>query len=406
MIWNAFVIAFRQIRRNFLRSILTMLGIIIGVASVVSMVNFGKATTLNITKSISSLGSNLLIIKPSKSLDSRGVSVGKKLFSLREVNLLRSRIEGQISSLSPASIANAIAQYEGRNLLTNIYGVGDEYFKTTNSQIASGREFDSEEQEVVSKVCVIGDTIRTTLYKEKNPLGSQLRIGNFVCEVVGVLKPKGQGAMGQDQDDLILVPIKTFNSQINSNASLNNIKYVYVSLKDGVDSTQAVKDISKILRDIRDVKEGSKDPFSIMDTKEILKTISSTTQMMTIFITAIAGISLLVGGIGIMNIMLVSVTERTKEIGIRIAIGATGAEVLLQFLVEAVVLSFLGGFLGVLFAVGVSVGLIKFFDMPFVFDLQIVLYALAFSVFIGILFGYLPARRASKLNPIEALRHE
>ena len=406
MIWNAFVIAFRQIRRNFLRSILTMLGIIIGVASVVSMVNFGKATTLNITKNISSLGSNLLIIKPSKSLDSRGVSVGKKLFSLREVNLLRSRIEGQISSLSPASIANAIAQYEGRNLLTNIYGVGDEYFKTTNSQIASGREFDSEEQEVVSKVCVIGDTIRTTLYKEKNPLGSQLRIGNFVCEVVGVLKPKGQGAMGQDQDDLILVPIKTFNSQINSNASLNNIKYVYVSLKDGVDSTQAVKDISKILRDIRDVKEGSKDPFSIMDTKEILKTISSTTQMMTIFITAIAGISLLVGGIGIMNIMLVSVTERTKEIGIRIAIGATGAEVLLQILVEAVVLSFLGGFLGVLFAVGVSVGLIKFFDMPFVFDLQIVLYALAFSVFIGILFGYLPARRASKLNPIEALRHE
>ena len=173
-----------------------------------------------------------------------------------------------------------------------------------------------------------------------------------------------------------------------------------------MDSTQAVKDISKILRDIRDVKEGSKDPFSIMDTKEILKTISSTTQMMTIFITAIAGISLLVGGIGIMNIMLVSVTERTKEIGIRIAIGATGAEVLLQFLVEAVVLSFLGGFLGVLFAVGVSVGLIKFFDMPFVFDLQIVLYALAFSVFIGILFGYLPARRASKLNPIEALRHE
>lgn len=406
MIWNAFVIAFRQIRRNFLRSILTMLGIIIGVASVVSMVNFGKATTLNITKSISSLGSNLLIIKPSKSLDSRGVSVGKKLFSLREVSLLRSRIEGQISSLSPASIANAIVQYEGRNLLTNIYGIGDEYFKTTNSQIASGREFDREEQEVISKVCVIGDTIRTTLYKEANPLGSQLRIGNFVCEVVGVLKPKGQGAMGQDQDDVVLVPIKTFNSQINSNASLNNIKYIYISLKDGVDSTQAVKEISKILRDIRDVREGSKDPFSIMDTKEILKTISSTTQMMTIFITAIAGISLLVGGIGIMNIMLVSVTERTKEIGIRIAIGATGSEVLLQFLVEAVVISFLGGFLGVLLAVGVSVGLIKYFNMPFVFDLNIVIYALIFSAFIGILFGYLPARRASKLNPIDALRHE
>ena len=406
MIWNAFVIAFRQISRNFLRSILTMLGIIIGVASVVSMVNFGKATTLNITKNISALGSNLLIIKPSKSLDSRGVSVGKKLFSQKEVDLLKSRIEGKISSLSPASTSSAVVQNEGKNMLTNINGVGEGYLKTTNSEVYMGREFEGDDFHSISRVCIIGETIRTTLYKDKNPLGSNLKIGNIICEVVGVLKPKGQGAMGQDQDEVVLVPIKTFNSRISSNASLNNIKYIYVSLKDGVDSTQALKEISNILREIRGVKDGDKDPFSIMDTKEILKTISSTTQMMTIFITAIAGISLLVGGIGIMNIMLVSVTERTKEIGIRIAIGATGGEVLLQFLVEAVVLSFLGGILGVLFAVGVSVGLIKYFDMPFVFDLQIVLYALAFSVFIGILFGYLPARRASKLNPIDALRHE
>lgn len=406
MIWNAFLIAFRQISRNFLRSILTMLGIIIGVASVVSMVNFGKATTLNITKNISALGSNLLIIRPSKSLDARGVSVGKKLFSQKEVDLLKSRIEGKISSLSPASTSNAIVQNEGKNMLTNVNGVGEDYLKTTNSEVYMGREFEGDDFHSISRVCIIGETIRTTLYKDKNPLGSNLKVGNTICEVIGVLKPKGQGAMGQDQDEVVLVPIKTFNSQINSNASLNNIKYIYVSLKDGVDSTQALKEISSILREIRDVKEGDKDPFSIMDTKEILKTISSTTQMMTIFITAIAGISLLVGGIGIMNIMLVSVTERTKEIGIRIAIGATGGEVLLQFLVEAVVLSFLGGILGVLFAVGVSVGLIKYFDMPFVFDLQIVLYALAFSVFIGILFGYLPARRASKLNPIDALRHE
>lgn len=406
MIWNAFVIAFRQISRNFLRSILTMLGIIIGVASVVSMVDFGKATTLNITKNISALGSNLLIIKPSKSLDSRGVSVGKKLFSQKEVDLLKSRIEGKISSLSPASTSNAIVQNEGKNMLTNVNGVGDEYLKTTNSEVYMGREFKEDEFHSISRVCIIGETIRTTLYKDKNPLGSNLKVGNIICEVVGVLKPKGQGAMGQDQDEVVLVPIKTFNSQINSNASLNNIKYIYVSLKDGVDSTQALKEIMNVLREIRGVKDGDKDPFSIMDTKEILKTISSTTQMMTIFITAIAGISLLVGGIGIMNIMLVSVTERTKEIGIRIAIGATGGEVLLQFLVEAVVLSFLGGVLGVLFAVGVSLGLIKYFDMPFVFDFEIVLYALAFSVFIGILFGYLPARRASKLNPIDALRHE
>lgn len=406
MIWNAFVIAFRQIRRNFLRSILTMLGIIIGVASVVSMVNFGKATTLNITKNISALGSNLLIVFPSRALDTRGVSVGKKQFSQKEVDFLRSRLQGQVAFLSPLSSTNALVQYGSKNVTTQINGVGKEYLQATNTQILEGRDFKEEEYQYINRVCLIGESVRKEVYKEQNPLGSNLKIGNIVCEVVGVLKPKGQGAMGQDQDDVVLMPIKTFNSQLNSNGSLNNIKRIFISLKDGVDSASVVSEITEILREIRNVQGGQKDPFEIMDTKEILKTISSTTQMMTLFITAIAGISLLVGGIGIMNIMLVSVTERTKEIGIRIAIGATGGEVLLQFLVEAVVLSFLGGFLGVLLAVGVSVGLIEFFNMPFVFDLQIVVYALLFSIFIGVLFGYLPARRASKLNPIDALRHE
>lgn len=405
MIWNAFVIAFRQISRNFLRSILTMLGIIIGVASVVSMVNFGKATTLNITKNISALGSNLLIVMPSRALDSRGVSVGKKQFSQKEVDFLRSRLQADIAYLSPLSSSSALVQYGSKNVTTTINGVGGEYLKATNSQVLEGREFEDDEFRFINRVCLIGESVRKELYKDQNPLGSNLKVGNFICEVVGVLKPKGQGAM-QDQDDVVLVPLKTFNSQINSNASLNNIKRIFISLKDGVDSTSVASKISESLREVRNVQGGQKDPFEVMDTKEILKTISSTTQMMTIFITAIAGISLLVGGIGIMNIMLVSVTERTKEIGIRIAIGATGGEVLLQFLVEAVVLSFLGGILGVVFAVGVSVGLIRYFEMPFVFDLQIVFYALAFSVFIGILFGYLPARRASRLNPIDALRHE
>lgn len=406
MIWNAFVIAFRQIRRNFLRSILTMLGIIIGVASVVGMVNFGKATTLNITKNISALGSNLLIIFPSRALDTRGVSVGKKQFSQKEVDFLRSRLQGEIAFLSPLSSTNALVQYGNKNVMTTINGIGEEYLQATNTQILEGRDFKKDEYQFINRVCLIGKSVRKEVYKDQNPLGSNLKIGNIVCEVVGVLKPKGQGAMGQDQDDVVLMPIKTFNSQLNSTASLNNIKRIFISLKDGVDSASVVSKITEILREIRNVQGGQKDPFEIMDTKEILKTISSTTQMMTIFITAIAAISLLVGGIGIMNIMLVSVTERTKEIGIRIAIGATGGEVLLQFLVEAVVLSFLGGFLGVLFAVGVSVGLIEYFNMPFVFDLQIVFYALIFSIFIGILFGYLPARRASRLNPIDALRHE
>ena len=240
MIWNAFVIAFRQIRRNFLRSILTMLGIIIGVASVVSMVNFGKATTLNITKSISSLGSNLLIVMPSRALDSRGISVGKKQFSQKEVDFLRSRLQGDIAFLSPLSSTSALAQYSSKNITTTINGIGEEYLKATNTQILEGRDFEEDEFKFIDRVCLIGESVRKELYQEQNPLGSNLRVGNFICEVVGVLKPKGQGAMGQDQDDVILVPIKTFNSQINSNASLNNIKRIFISLKDGVNSESVV----------------------------------------------------------------------------------------------------------------------------------------------------------------------
>lgn len=406
MIWNAFVIAFRQIYRNLLRSFLTMLGIIIGIASVVSMVNFGKATTLNITKSISDLGSNLLIIFPSRALDNKGISVGKKHFSQKEVDFLRSRLQGEIAFLSPLSSTNAMLQRNGKNITSTINGIGSEYLRATNTQVAQGREFDENEYHFINRVCLIGESVKKALYENQSPLGSNLKIGNMVCEVVGVLKSKGQGAMGQDQDDVVLLPIKTFNSQINSTASLNNIKRIFISLKDGVDSEKVSEQIMEILREARNVSENQKDPFEIMDTKEILKTISSTTQMMTIFITAIAGISLLVGGIGIMNMMLVSVTERTKEIGIRIAIGATEGEVLLQFLIESIVLSLLGGLLGVVFSIGISIGLIGYFQLPFVFDFNIVLYALLFSIFIGILFGYLPARRASKLNPIDALRHE
>ncbi|WP_027327237.1 ABC transporter permease [Helicobacter pametensis] len=406
MIWNAIVIAFRQIFRNFLRSFLTTLGVIIGVASVVAMVNFGQATTQRITQGIASLGSNLLIVFPSRALDSRGISVGRLKFSENEVNLLRQRLEGKIYSLATFSNTSALIRYEGKNIMSSIAGVGEEYLRTTNSQILYGRGFDPKEFHQISKVCIIGNSVKKGLYADQNPLGSYFKIGSFVCEVVGVLKEKGQGAMGQDQDDIVLVPFKTYSSLVKSDASLHNIGRIYIALQDGMDSEEMSKEVLKILREIRGVAPNQKSPFEVMDTKEILQMIGSTTKTMTIFITAIAGISLLVGGIGIMNMMLVSVSERTREIGIRIAVGATGGEVLLQFLIEAIVLSVFGGGIGVCVSVGASYALSDHFGMPFVFDISVAFWALVFCVVIGIVFGFLPARRASRLNPIDALRYE
>lgn len=405
MITNAILIALRQIMRNFLRSFLTIIGVVIGVASVISMVNFGKATSQNITQSIASLGSNLLIIFPSRALDSRGISEGRLPFSQREVDFLFSRIQAKIKAISPVSSTNVLAQYSSKNVLTKANGVGEQYLEATNSQISQGREFASDEFHSNARVCIIGNSVKKALY-DTNPLGSNLKIGSFVCEVIGILQEKGQGATGQDQDDVVLMPLKTFNSQINSNASIHNIKRVLVSLKDNVDSQEISTEILKILREARGVREGQKTPFEVLDTKEILQAVSSTTKMMTIFITTIASISLFVGGIGIMNMMLISVSERTREIGIRIAIGATGGEVLLQFLIESIVLSVLGGLLGVAISFGFSYALTQYFQLPFTYDEFVAFYALGFCVVIGVLFGYLPARKASKLNPIEALRYE
>lgn len=227
-----------------------------------------------------------------------------------------------------------------------------------------------------------------------------------MCECIGILEEKGQGAMGNDQDDVILLPLKTYQRSISKSSTLYNISRLMISLKDNVDSTQATIQISNALREIRNVREGQKDDFEIMDTKQIIEMMQNTTANLTIFLGAIAGVSLIVGGIGIMNIMLVSVTERTREIGTRLAIGAMQSEVLLQFLIEALSLSALGGILGVVLAFVGSLGICYAMELPFNFDYTIALVAFVFSAFMGILFGYLPARRASRLNPIDALRHE
>ncbi|OCR05396.1 multidrug ABC transporter substrate-binding protein [Helicobacter pullorum] len=406
MILNAFFLAFRQIRRNFLRAILTMLGVIIGVGAVIIMITLGNGTTQVITERMSSLGSNILLVFPAR--DQTPGKGGRKQFMLQDVEDLELQIGHLVRAIAPLSSTSVLAQFRQGNTQTQAQGINADYFIATNWEVTQGRNFTKEEYRAGSNVCIIGESVRKNLFNTNNvnPLGMRIRLGSIVCDCVGILESKGQGAMGNDQDDVILLPLKTYQRSISKSDSLYNISRLMISLKDEVDSTMAVGEITGALRGIRNIREGQKDDFEIMDTKQIIEMMKSTTANLTLFLGAIAGVSLIVGGIGIMNIMLVSVTERTKEIGTRLAIGALESEVLLQFLIEAVTLSSLGGLIGIILAFFGSLGISHLMQIPFDFDYSVALIAFIFSAFIGILFGYLPARRASRLNPIDALRHE
>lgn len=406
MILNAFFLAFRQIKRNFLRALLTMLGIIIGVGAVVIMITLGNGTTQVITERMSSLGSNILLVFPARNQNIGGG--GRKLFSLENIKALNLQVGHITRAIAPIATTSALVQFRQENTQTQIQGVNTEYFIATNWNLASGTTFSAQDYRAGSNACIIGASVKKNLFDKSatSPLGSRIRLGNIVCECIGILEEKGQGAMGNDQDDVILLPLKTYQRSISKSSTLYNISRLMISLKDNVDSMQATTQISNALREIRNIREGQKDDFEIMDTKQIIEMMQTTTANLTIFLGAIAGVSLIVGGIGIMNIMLVSVTERTREIGTRLAIGAMQSEVLLQFLIEALTLSALGGILGILLAFFGSFGICYLMELPFNFDYGIAFIAFAFSAFMGILFGYLPARRASRLNPIDALRHE
>ncbi|PAF42229.1 ABC transporter permease [Helicobacter sp. 11S03491-1] len=404
MILNAFLLAFRQIKRNYLRAFLTMLGIIIGVGSVIVMVALGNGTTKMITQRISSLGSNLLIVFPAHKLNTGGASL-KRNFTPEEANIIRSRLQG-IQALAPLSSSSVVAQYFGSNTQTQVNGITKDYFKVTNWELAMGIEFDDKDYINGTNVCILGESVKKALFEDKNPLGAQIKIAKTICKVIGVLEAKGQGAMGNDQDDTIVLPFKTYQKYISGKKTLYNVNRIMISLNNGIDTTKATQDLTSILRNVRHIKSGQRDSFEIMDTKEIEKMVSSTTKVLTLFLGCIAGVSLIVGGIGIMNIMLVSVTERTREIGTRLAIGASEGEVLLQFLIEAVVVSSLGGIIGIVLAFFIAWGISYMMHIPFVFYISVAIFAFLFSALIGVMFGYLPARRASGLNPIEALRYE
>ena len=402
MIWNAILLAFKQISRNYLRAFLTMLGIIIGVGSVIVMLALGNGTTQMVRSQIASLGSNLLIVFPARGLNTGGSSLSKK-FTMQEVETLRLRMN-LAKKVAPIANTTPIVQYAGANTQTTANGVTQEYFEVSGWEIAMGRIF--KHDEMSANICILGESVRSALFKTENPLGAKVRVGKSVCEVIGVLKSKGQGGMGNDQDDVILLPFKTFLRDISGVTSTYNINRIMIALKDDVDSTQAVSQVREILRDYRHIKPGQIDTFDVMDTKEIEQRLTQTTKILTIFLSAVASVSLVVGGIGIMNIMLVSVTERTKEIGTRLAIGALESDVLLQFLIESVVVSALGGIIGIVLAFFISWWASYQMNIPFIFDIWTALGAFAFSALVGVIFGYLPARRSSRLDPIEALRYE
>ncbi len=406
MLWNTLLLALREIRRNLLRSFLTILGIVIGVAAVVTMVTVGNGATRAVQSQISSLGSNLLQIRPGQRLGPGMGASGAPAFAIADLEAIATQIAG-VAAAAPEVRGAVTVIAEGRNWSTTVTGTSNAYFQTNNWKLAAGRAFAEDELSAGRAVCIIGATVKRELFgaatSAEAVLGNQVRIKTFSCEIIGVLISKGQAAMGMDQDDTILLPLKTAQRRVTGRTTINTL---LVSLRDDADSASVKRDLHRLLRERRKLSDNDDDNFNVLDTQQIAETLSGTTQLMTSLLGAVAAVSLLVGGTGIMNIMLVSVTERTREIGIRLAIGALEREVLLQFLIEAVALSALGGLVGIVLATGASIGISELMGVPYEFQPGINGLAFAFSAAIGVVFGYFPARRAAQLDPIEALRHE
>jgi len=425
MLGNAFHIAIREIRRNLMRAFLTVLGVIIGVAAVITMVTLGQGTTKAVENQISSLGSNLVMLRPGMGFGPRSSSAGVPNFTEADVEALQAQIFG-IAAIAPVTSSNLSTIFRQNARSTSITGTTPPYFNINNWTLVSGRFFDETDLRSGAAVCVIGDTVKTELFGAEDPVGQLIRIGKSSTsasnstsnnsseketpysssfQVIGVLTPKGQAGMG-NRDDTIIVPITALQRRLTGRTSARDISQIAISAEDGASSERLVSDITSLMRSRRNLDRNEDNDFNVFDTREIAETLSASTKMMTMLLAAVAGVSLLVGGIGIMNIMLVSVTERTREIGIRLAIGARAREVLLQFLVEATTLSCIGGLTGIAIAFLLCYGLAKLIQVPFLFDLRINVIAFLFSAAVGIVFGFAPARRAAALDPIDALRHE
>lgn len=431
MLWNTMLLALREIRRNVLRSVLTILGIVIGVAAVIIMVTIGGGATVQVKQQISSMGSNLLMVTPGKRLGP-GQATSSVPFKEADARAIAGEV-ASVAAVAPVSSQSAKAVFGNQNWSTQVVGSSNQYLSVTNRSIRSGRQFTDSESRSGAAVCIIGETVQTKLFGRQEAVGEKIRLhgtstsssagtsssssnagssgssstsstsSKLSCEVIGLLAAKGQSTMGTDQDDLVVIPLATYQRRLAGN---QDVSMIQISVEEGVATGKVQQDIVRLLRERRHLSPSDDDNFNVMDMKEIVRMLTGTTQMMTALLSAVAAVSLLVGGIGIMNIMLVSVTERTREIGIRLAIGALENEVLMQFLVEAVVLSSFGGLVGIVLALTSSLWLAGILGVPFVFNGGIVLLAFLFSAAVGVIFGYFPALKAARLDPIEALRHE
>lgn len=401
MFGNTILLALRSIRRNLLRSFLTILGIVIGVSAVITMVTLGNGATVAVQTQIQGLGTNLLQIRAGMRMGPGAAPA--PAFKDTDALAIEQQIGG-IAAVAPEARSSVTLVADGRNWSSTVIGSNNEWLKTGNWKLSQGRAFTDEELRAGASVCVIGSTLHRELFQgTADVLGRALRVKAFSCTIIGVLESKGQGAFGNDQDDQVLIPLKTLQRRVTGNTRVSTL---LVSMADDSDPERVKTSLRDLLRELRKLAPSDEDNFNVLDTKQLADTMAGTTKVMTTLLGAVAAVSLLVGGIGIMNIMLVSVTERTREIGLRLAIGALEREVLLQFLIEAVVLAALGGLIGIAIAAVASVGLAQVMQVPFIFNPMVNALSFVFSAAIGVVFGYFPARRAAQLDPIEALRHE
>ena len=402
MVREAIVLALRAILRNVMRSSLTVLGIVIGVAAVIIMVTLGRGATVQVTQSISSLGGNVLMLVPGQQFGPGQGSGSGDPFKSPDVEALEREVSS-ISGVAPVVNQTATAIYGDENRSTSVTGTTDDWFTIQNWKVTSGRTFTDSEQRAGTAVCLLGATVKEKLFGAREAIGERVRVGSIACEVIGLLGRKGQNAIGNDQDDVVVMPLRTVQRRITGN---QDIRLIQVAVRENVSKQRAERDVTTVMRERRGIRNGKEDDFRVQDMSQIGDVLAGTTQLLTALLSAVAAVSLLVGGIGIMNIMLVSVTESRREIGVRLAIGALARDVLTQFLVESIVLASLGGLIGILLALGTSYLLASLIGIPFITNVSIIVVALLFSGAVGMVFGYFPARKAARLDPIEALRHE
>jgi putative ABC transport system permease protein len=402
MIWETVRLALLSIRRNVLRSFLTLLGIVIGVAAVIAMLTIGNGTTEKVKADISKLGSNLLVVRSGRAAGPSATDNAARQLNDKDVEALAKHLVGA-RAISPASQKQVRVIYGTENLTSGVTGTNSDYLVARDWQLASGRPFSDSEARSGAGVCLIGETVRQQFFGSADPEGETIRVNRTSCKVIGLLESKGFTGFGQDQDNVVLMPLAAYQRRIAGNRDIDSI---YVAANDTTPTSVLLPRVENILRDTRRIGPDQEDNFSIRDMTQIADTMAAATTTMTGMLGAVAGVSLLVGGIGIMNIMLVSVTERTREIGIRLAIGAHEKHILIQFLVEATVLSLMGGIIGILLGLSLAGIASLTLAIPFAPSLATILIAVGFSALIGMVFGFFPALRGARLNPIDALRHE